>query len=150
MANWIASLFASALEAIPSSKSSGQNTFGAVLRSVLRAPIKAIGAFLFAPFLIFRVASHAADTKRKWVAGLGLFIGAILSYAAGTFLGGMAGAYLMGSFFGFWTGVGFFVGTSLSVVLTVTFQVLVLNATCFLFLGLSSAEVVEYLKSVSE
>lgn len=150
MANWIASLFASALEAIPSSKSSGQNTFGAVLRSVLRAPIKAIGAFLFAPFLIFRVARHAADTKRKWVAGLGLFIGAIFSYAAGTFLGGLAGAYLMGSLFGFWTGVGFFVGTSLSVVLTVTFQVLVLNATCFLFLGLSSAEVVEYLKSVSE
>jgi hypothetical protein len=150
MANWIASLFATALEAIPGSKNSGQNALGAVVRSIVRAPLKAIGAFLFAPFLIFRIARHAADPKRKWLAALGLFIGAVLSIAAGTFLGTLAGAVLAGSLFGFWVGFGFLVGTSLSVVLTVTFQVLILNATCFLFLGLSSAEVVEYLKNTSE
>jgi ABC-type Mn2+/Zn2+ transport system permease subunit len=113
-------------------------------------PLKAIGAFLFAPFLVFRVASLATDKRRKWVAAIGLFFATVLSLGAGTFLGSLAGFFLMSSLFGPWIAIGFLVGTTFSVVLTITFQVLVLNATCFLFLGLSSEEVVESLQRASE
>ena len=150
MANWIASLFASALEAIPKGRAAGQSSVATAIRSVVRAPLKAIAAFLFAPFLVLRVASIATDSKRRWVAAVGLFVASILAFAAGTLLGTLTGTFLVAQLFGWGTAIGFLVGTTFSVVLTVTFQVLVLNATCFLFLGLSSEEVVEYLKSRSE
>jgi len=150
MTNWIATLFASALESIPRSASSGNSSFAAVVRSVIRAPLKAIAAFIFAPFLVLRVDAIATDSRRKWIAAIGLFLASILSLAAGTFLGSLAGAFLVNTLFGPLMAIGFLLGTAFSVVLTVTFQVLVLNATCFLFLGLSSEEVVDYLKSTSE
>ncbi len=150
MTNWIATIFASALESIPKSNSKGHNSFSAVLLSVARAPIKAIAAFVFAPILVFRVAAIATDSKRKWIAATGLFLAAILSLAAGTFLGSVAGAFIVNTLFGPWIAVGFFIGTAFSILLTVTFQVIVLNATCFLFLGLSLQEVVDYLKNTSE
>lgn len=150
MTKWIASFFASALEAIPRSKDVGKSPLASVIWSILRAPLKAIGAFVFAPFLVLRVAALATDNRRKWVAAIGLFLAAMLALGAGTFLGSMAGTFLVNALFGPFVALGFFFGTLFSVVLTVTFQVLVLNATCFLFLGLSSAEVVEHLKAVSE
>jgi hypothetical protein len=150
MGNWIASFFASALEAIPRGRAAGQSSVASAVRSVVRAPLKAIAAFLFAPFLVLRVARIATDSKRRWVAAVGLFVSAVLALAAGTLLGTLTGTFLIAQLFGWGTAIGFLVGTTFSVILTVTFQVLVLNATCFLFLGLSSGEVVEYLKSRSE
>lgn len=150
MGKWIASLFASALGALAQSKADGRIPLIAVLRSVVRTPLKAIGAFVFAPFLVLRIVAMARDPRRKWIAAIGLFLAAVLSLGAGTFLGSLTGALLIGEFFGMGKAAVFLIGTSFSVVLTVTFQVLVLNATCFLFLGLSSEEVVEYLQRASE
>lgn len=150
MGNWIASFFASALEAIPRGTAAGQSSVASAIRSVVRAPLKAIAAFLFAPFLVLRVASIATDSRRRWVAAVGMFLAAILALVAGTFLGTLTGTFLIANLFGWGAAFGFLVGTTFSVVLTVTFQVLVLNATCFLFLGLSSAEVVDHLKRMSE
>jgi hypothetical protein len=150
MGNWIASLFSTALGAVAQSRSEGRNSVASVIRTIIRAPLKAIGAFIFAPFLVFCVASLATDKRRKWVAAIGLFAAVLLSLGAGTLLGTLAGAFLVNSLFGPWIAIGFLVGTTFSVVLTLTFQVLVLNATCFLFLGLSSEEVVGYLQKASE
>lgn len=150
MGNWIASLFATGLGAVAQSRAEGRSSIASVMRSIVRTPLKAIGAFIFAPFLVVRVASLATDKRRKWVAAIGLFLAAVLSPGAGTFLGSLAGAYLMNILFGSGTAIGFLIGTTFSVVLTITFQVLVLNATCFLFLGLSSEEVVECLQKASE
>jgi hypothetical protein len=150
MINWIASFFATALSNVVASKNEGRSLLGSAIRSISHAPLKAVGAFIFAPFLVFRVVRIASDKRRRWVAAIGLFVAAILAIGAGTLLGSLAGAILMNTLFGPWVAIGFFLGTALSVFFTVIFQILILNATCFLFLGLSSEEVVNYLLRVSE
>lgn len=150
MSNWIASFFATALSNVAASKSEGRSPLASAIRSIAHAPLKAAGAFIFAPFLVFRVVRLASDKRRRWVAAIGLFLAVVLALGAGTFLGSLAGAFLMNTLFGPWVAIGFIIGTSVSVVLTVTFQILILNATCFLFLGLSSEEVVNHLQRASE
>jgi hypothetical protein len=83
------------------------------------------------------------------IAGAGLFLAMLAAWAAGTFLGSAAGALLVYSYLGLWWGGAFLVGTTLSVTLSVAFSVLVLNTTAWLFLQVSSEEVVEYLRGVS-
>ena len=150
MGSGIASLFASALSSMAQSKAEGRSSLPSVVRSIVCAPLKAIGAFILAPLLVFRVVKLATDRRRKWVAALGLIIASLLAIGAGTLLGSLAGAFLVNTLFGPWVAIGFLVGTSFSVLFAVVFQVFILNATCFLFLGLSSEEVVEHLQRVSE
>lgn len=150
MISFISSLFSSAMENIPKSAAAGRIPFLAVLGSVIRAPLKAIASFIFAPFLVLRLVATAKDNRRKLIAAFGLISACILSMMAGSFLGSLAGMYFIYNVFGAIPAIGYLVGTSLSVIFTVTFQILILNATCFLFLGLSSQEIVDYLKNVSE
>lgn len=57
---------------------------------------------------------------------------------------------LVAAKFGLLYGVAFFVGTALSVTLSVTFSILVLNATACFFLKMSSQEVVDHLRTISK
>lgn len=150
MNHWTASLFATGMEAIKKSRDKGQGALASVTASIMRYPIKVIAAFLVAPFLVFRVARVARNPFRRSIAAVGLLVAVLFAYAAGTFLGTLAGAALVLSKFGLLIALGFLLGTSLSVTLSVAFSILVLNATSWLFLHLSSEDVISYLKTVSE
>ena len=150
MAYWASQLAVSALEAVLRQRKTGGSSVRAAATSVLRYPLKAVAAFFTAPFLAFRVARVAKNPVRRLIAGVGLFIAMLAGWFAGTALGTAAGALLIASHVGLLWGLAFFVGTSISVVMSVAFSFLVLNATAWLFLHISSEEVVEYLRSISE
>lgn len=150
MNHWTAGLIASGMEAIKKSGEKGQNAFASVTASIMRYPIKVIAAFLVAPFLVVRIAWGAQNTSRRWVATVGLLVAVLLAYAAATLLGTLAGTAFMLSKFGLLMALGFLLGTSLSFVLSVAFSILVLNSTSWLFLHLSSEDVISYLKKISE
>lgn len=150
MLNGIAAFAATVLGNATKRRNSGDSAFGAVAKSVVRLPIKAVAAFFCAPFLAFRVVRIAKNPVRRIIAGTGLFIALLAAWAAGTFLGSIAGAVLVGLKLGLFWGFAFLVSTSVSVVLSVTFQLLVLNAFSLFFLHMSSEEVVQYLKTLSE
>lgn len=150
-------VFVTGLEALAKKRQGGGwkgggpgGSIATVTKAILRYPIKTIAAFLVAPLLAFRVVRVAKNPIRRFVAGIGLFIAMLLAWLAGTFLGTLAGAALIASGVGLIWGIAFFVGTTLSVTLSVVFSILVLNATSWLFLHLSSEDVLIYLKSISE
>ena len=150
MSHWTAALFATGMEAITKNRNNGQGALAGAMASVIRYPIKAVAAFAVAPFLAFRVARFAKNPIRRAIATVGLFLAVLLAWAAGTFLGTMAGALLVLSAFGPIIALGFVLGTTLSVTLSVSFSILVLNATSWFFLHLSSEDVIAHLKSISE
>ena len=109
-----------------------------------------IAAFVLAPFLAFRVAALAKNPVRRLIAGVGFILSILAAWLAGTFLGTVAGALLIAAKVGMLWGLAFIVGTTLSVVLSVSFSILVMNAVAFFFLHMSSEEVVAYLRSLSD
>lgn len=120
-----------------------------IFKKVVSHPIKMLAAFFSAPFLIIRLAIVVQNPWRRGIAVVGLFLAVLLAYLSGTFLGTFVGAMLVMSGVGFLVGVGFLFGSLLSVFLSLTFSVLVLNSVSFIFLKLSTQEVVDYLHSVS-
>jgi hypothetical protein len=120
-----------------------------MFKQVASHPIKLVAAFISAPVLIVRLAVTVRNPLRRAIATIGLIFAVTLAYLAGTFLGTVAGAFFVMSNIGILAGVGFFVGSFLSVFLSLTFSVFVLNAVSFLFLKLSTQEVVDYLQSLS-
>ena len=150
MTHWAVSLAASALESLHRQKKIGDSSLGTVLSSILRQPIKTIAAFFFAPFLAFRIARFAKNPIRRIIAGVGLFIAMLAGWLAGTALGTATGALLIMSKFGFLWGFAFFVGTTTSVILSVAFSLLALNSTAWLFLHMSSEDVINHLRSLSD
>lgn len=150
MSHWTASLFASGMEAISKSQSNGKGALAAAIFSIIRYPIKAIAAFVVAPFLVFRVARYAKNPIRRGVATVGLFMAVLSAWVAGTFLGTLAGGLFVLSKFGPFIAMGFLLGTTLSVILSVAFSMIVLNATSWFFLQLSSDDVIAHLKTISE
>lgn len=145
-----AAFFVSAIEALAKKPSGSKNSFSTVAKSVVRYPIKAIAAFVMAPFLAFRVARGAKSSERRIIASVGLFLAIVFAWLAGTFLGTAAGALLILLKVGTFWGLAFFIGTALSVTLSVAFSILVLNATAWIFLHMSSEEVVAYLRDLSK
>lgn len=143
-------MFQKGFDAIAKSNNAGRSNVASVISSVLRYPIRAFAAFLVAPLLIVRIALLAKNPIRRIIAVFGLIVALGLAYLAGTFLGSIAGALLIATKLGPLIALGFFVGTTFSVVLSVAFSIVVLNATSWLFVGLSSEEVLDYLKSISE
>lgn len=150
MSHWTASLFATGLEAINKNHKSGQSALATTLSSIIRHPIKIIAAFLLAPFLAFRVARAAKNPLRRVIASVGLVLAVLLAWATGTFLGTITGALLVYSAFGPLMAFGFILGTTLSITLSVAFSILVLNSASWFFLHMSSEDVIEYLKSISD
>lgn len=150
MNHWTASLFAAALESLSRKQPGGQTNMISVLKSVAGHPFKLIAAFILAPFLAFRIAANAKNPVRRAIAGVGLFIAMLSGWLAGTLLGTAAGALLIAAKIGLLWGLAFIVGTTLSMVLSVAFSILIVNAASYIFLQLSSEDVIEHLRSISE
>lgn len=150
MSHWTAPLFATAIETLTKNPTGSGSSLATVIKSIIRYPIKTVAAFVMAPFLAFRLARATKNPIRRTIASIGLVLAVIAAWAAGTLLGTATGALLVMSQVGLIWGLAFFVGTTLSVFLSVAFSILVLNSTALLFLHMSSEEVVEYLRSISE
>lgn len=138
------------LEMLMKRRARGGSSLGGAIAAVVRLPFRAIAAFFTAPFLAFRVAAVAKNPVRRAIAGVGLFIAMLAGWFAGTFLGTTTAALLIAAKVGLFWGFAFFIGTTISVVLSVAFSYLVLSATSYFFLQMSSEDVVEYLRSISE
>jgi hypothetical protein len=120
-----------------------------MFKQVVSHPIKLVAAFITAPVLILRLAMTVQNPLRRAIAIIGLIVAITFAYLAGTFLGTAAGALFVMSNIGILSGIGFFVGSFLSVFLSLAFSVFILNAVSFLFLKLSTQEVVDYLQGLS-
>ena len=120
-----------------------------MFKSVLSHPIKMLAAFFSAPFLIIRLAIVVKNPWRRSIAVIGLFLAIMMAYLSGTFLGTFVGAMFVMSGIGFFVGLGFLFGSLMSVFLSLIFSVLVLNAVSYIFLKLSTQEVVDYLHNIS-
>jgi uncharacterized membrane protein YhiD involved in acid resistance len=64
-------------------------------------------------------------------------------------LGTLVGAAFVASHIGILAGLGFFFGTTVSIYLSVIFSIIVFNAISFVFLKVSTQEVVDYLNEIS-
>lgn len=147
------SMFAGLLQAVigAASKESGNgSSLSSTIKSVVRYPIKTIATFFTAPILILRLALTVKNPIRRLIAVIGLFSSIFLAYLAGTFLGSVVGAIFIASHFGLLIAAGFLIGSTLSVVLSVAFTLFVLNTTSWLFLHMSSVDVVEHLSNASK
>jgi len=125
-----------------------------VFGSILRYPIKVIGLFIFSPILlsiiIFRIAKQKdpGSLIRVAIAVFGFVLATVLAYIAGTAIGSLGGALFIASNIGILTGIGFFLGTTISIYLTVAFQILVFNFFTTVFLKMTHIEVLDYFKDV--
>lgn len=135
--------------AITEAASGERSRFAAVVRKVVGHPIKVIASFFAAPFLVVKIALKVRNPIRRGIAIVGLLLAIAGSYVAATFLGSLAGAALIASKVGIVAALGFLIGTTLSVYLSVIFSILVFNAISFLFLKMSTQEVVDYLDEIS-
>ena len=120
-----------------------------IFKRVASHPVKMIAAFFAAPFLMLRIAWSVKNQVRRFLAIVGLIVAFLMSYVAGTFLGSIAGAALIASKVGYIMALGFLVGTTLSMILSVTFCVFVFNFVSFIFLKMNTQEVIDHLHDIS-
>ena len=137
------------ITAIADNASKEKSKFEAVLKKIAGHPLKVLASFVTAPFLVIKIAWQVKNPIRRTIAIVGLFLSVALSYVAATFIGTLAGAAFVASNIGFLAAIGFLVGTTMSVYLSVIFSILVFNAVSFVFLKISTQEVVDYLNEIS-
>ena len=137
------------LSIISSDSTKGKNKFTEALKFIAAHPIKVLAAYIFAPILIIKIALTVKNPLRRTIAVSGFIIAIILSYTSATFLGSLVGSFFIGTHFGFLAGIGFLFGTAVSVFLSVVFCVFVFNSISFIFLRMSSQDVVDYLDEIS-
>lgn len=142
-------IFGKAITALKDDLSKEKSKIGTVFKQIYGYPIKIIATYIFAPFLMIRMACVVKSLLRRIIAIIGLLLSLVASYGAATFLGTLAGAALVASKIGWLVGAGFFIGTTFSVVLSVIFSIIVFNSVSFLFLKLNSQEVIDYLNTVA-
>ncbi len=142
-------IFDKATTAMKDDLSREKSKIGTVFKQIYGYPIKIIATYIFAPFLMVRMACIVKSPLRRLIAIVGLLLSLIASYAAATFLGTLAGAAFVASKIGWVVGAGFIIGTTFSVVFSVIFSIIVFNSVSFLFLKLNSQEVLDYLNTVS-
>jgi hypothetical protein len=126
-----------------------KSKIGEILKKIAAHPFKVLATFIAAPFLVIKIALIVKNPIRRAISIVGLLISILLSYVAATFLGSLVGALFVASHVGIIAGIGFLFGTALSVYLGVIFSIIVLNSVSFIFLKLSSQEVVDYLQKIS-
>ncbi|MYB37673.1 MAG: hypothetical protein F4Y26_09870 [Gammaproteobacteria bacterium] len=117
----------------------------AMFGSIVRYPLKVLATFFVAPVLLVKLAYTVKNPWRRLFAVVGLSLALFAAYCCGTFLGSLAGAALIWSQLGLLMALGFLVGTALSVLLSVVFAILVLNAVSFVFLKMNTQEILDYL-----
>lgn len=128
----------------------GKSGAALAVKSIVRYPLKAIATLLFAPLLAIRVARVAKTPARRFIAGVGLPIAVITAYVAGTWTGTVTFALFMLTKFGFFVGVAVVMSSLVSVIVSTAIILMTFNATCLLFLKMSSEDVVAHLRSVSQ
>ncbi|TBW09284.1 hypothetical protein E0E52_07585 [Azotobacter chroococcum] len=139
----------SGISALARDAANEKGRLGEVFRRIASHPVKVLASFIAAPFLIVRVALRVRSPRRRAVALVGLLLSVLLSYGAATFLGTLVGAAFVASHIGLLAGIGFLFGTTLSVYLSVIFSIVVFHAVSFVFLKISSQEVLDYLRDIS-
>ena len=139
-----------ALSAVANDVSKEKSKLGHIFRKVASHPIKMVAAFFTAPFLMIRVAWKVENPIRRIIAIVGFIIAFLSAYVAGTFLGSIMGAVFVASKVGYIVAFGFLLGTTTSVMLSVTFCIFVFNSLSLVFLKMSSQDVVDYLQEISE
>lgn len=139
-----------AIAAISEDAAREQSKLAQIFRKVASHPIKMIAAFFTAPFLMVRVALKVKNPIRRILSVSGLIVALLLAYLAGTFLGSLAGAAFVASQVGYLMAAGFLIGSTLSVLFSVTFCIFVFNLVSLVFLKMSTQEVVDYLQEISE
>jgi len=144
-----AELLGSGITAISENASKEKSKIGSVYKKIASHPIKVLASFVTAPFLVIRIAWKVNNPIRRAIAVIGLLLSLVCSYIAATFLGTLAGAAFVASNIGILAGIGFLVGTTLSIYLSVIFSIIVFNAVSYVFLKISSQEVVDYLNEIS-
>lgn len=142
-------IFGRGISALNEKATSEGGKLSAVFKRIAGHPVKILASFLSAPFLVARIAWRTKNPVRRFVALIGLLLSLFLAYGAATFLGSLTGALLIASQVGVLVGLGFLVGTTVSIYLSVIFSIFVLNAVAFVFLKLSSQEVLDYLNEIS-
>jgi hypothetical protein len=144
-----AEILALGVTALAENASNEKSNIGAVLKKIAGHPLKVLAAFVTAPFLVFKIVWTVKNPIRRTIAIVGLLLSLVLSYVAATLLGTLAGAAFVASHIGILAGIGFLVGTTLSVYLSVIFSIIVFNAVSYVFLKISTQEVVDYLHEIS-
>lgn len=120
-----------------------------ILKTLVRYPLKTIGLYIMAPFFLLRVIFKVPNKWRKFTAILGLIVSTAVSYAAGTFLGSVAGFIFVTNSVGIIYGLGFLFGTLLSTTLTILFCILTFNLVASVFLKISTSQIIGYLEEMS-
>ncbi len=126
------------------------NPLATTIKAAHRYPLKVLATFVIAPYLTWSVARRATDPARRRIAGLGLFVSVLMGWLAHTLVGSLAGSLIVASHFGSFWGLSFLVGTKISVIIRVAFSLTVFNSTAYLFFHLSSQEIVEHLREISD
>ncbi len=139
-------IFAKAMDSVSNDFKAENSRIKSMAKAIWGYPIKVIAMYFAAPFLIFNIARLTKNRIRRLIAIAGLSLSFLLSYAAATILGSFAGFLFIASKIGILAALGFLIGTTLSLYLSVIFSIIVFNSVSFLFLKLTSEEVVEHLK----
>lgn len=138
-------IFSQGISSLNEKVSSERGNINTVFKRIAGHPVKIIASFLSAPILIAKIAWQAKNPTRRFVAFFGLLLSILLAYGAATLIGSLVGALFIASH----VGIGFFLGTGISIYLSVIFSILTLNSVAFLFLKLSSQDVLDYLSEIS-
>jgi hypothetical protein len=142
-------LLARGLAAIAADATSGKSKINIIFKKIASHPVKVLASFLAAPFLVFKIAMIVKNPIRRAIATIGLLSALVLSYVSATFLGSVIGALFIATHISVLAGIGFLFGTTVSVYLSVIFSIIVFNAVSFVFLKVSSQEIVDYLNEIS-
>jgi hypothetical protein len=137
------------ISALASDATKERNKVAEILKAIASHPIKVLASFIAAPILIIKIALIVKSPIRRAIAIVGLLVSLLLSYLAASIFGSLAGAIFIASHVGILAGIGFFLGATIWVYLSVIFSILVFNSVSFLFLKVSSQDVVDYLQKIS-
>jgi hypothetical protein len=144
------SVFSYLLNAMAAVLKNGPRGIGSLTRTVLRYPIKSVAVFVAAPVLILHIARLAPNRIRRAMATAGLIFGLGAGYFAGTWMGKSAIAAFATWKYGFIVGLWVAVCSAFSIFVSAAIMLLAFNATCLLFLKMSTQEVADHLESLAK
>mgnify|MGYP003676782944 CR=1 FL=1 len=144
-----AEIFGKGLSGILEDGASEKSKLASIFKRIASYPLKIFAAYLAAPVLLVRMAWGVENPLRRGIAVLGLLLSWFAALAAGTALGTVAGAAFVATNIGYIAAIGFLVGTTFSVYLTVIFSIIIFNAVSFVFLKLNTQEIVDHLHEIS-